>query len=562
MKKCIITVQALKHVNNCVISKYFTSSAQIKVRVRFAPSPTGHLHLGGLRTALYNYLFAKNHGGTFVLRIEDTDQSRVVPDAVEKLERDLKWAGIVPDESPSVGGQFGPYTQSKRLDIYRDQVNHLLETGAAYPCFCSDTRLGLLKREALRNRQVPRYDNKCRHLSCEDRQEKLSRYDSYCIRFKLTPNSEPFTDLVFGPVSYDVAQHEGDPVILKSDKYPTYHLANVVDDHFMEISHVLRGVEWQVSTTKHLLMYKAFGWTPPKYAHLPLLMNPDGTKLSKRQGDIKVESFRDGDIFPLALLNYVTHAGGGFHRDLSDEKLRIFSMEELVRQVSASTLFETKLSYSDCFICLNERFVNPPDGNTVRLPQFSLERINCNSCQLLPEKLPQFNKLELRRQLTVERDAVVLTNQLRQLVASTFPDRLSCLQLDEDHVRSVLNWGQDRVHKLSDLVHGDLAFLWVMPSPDPIQAREAEVLEEIKQHLVGIPVSQFNKEHLIGWLREFAATSYLPFNKQMKLLRQVLSGLKEGPGVAEMMEILGKDITVARLDRSISQKVEAEKFKS
>nr|CAD7456574.1 unnamed protein product [Timema tahoe] len=319
------------------LSKYFTSSAQIKVRVRFAPSPTGHLHLGGLRTALYNYLFAKNHGGTFVLRIEDTDQSRVVPDTVEKLERDLKWAGIVPDESPSVGGQFGPYTQSKRLDIYRAQVNHLLETGAAYPCFCSDTRLGLLKREALRNRQVPRYDNKCRHLSREDRREKLNRYDSYCIRFKLTPNSEPFTDLVFGPVSYDVAQHEGDPVILKSDKYPTYHLANVVDDHFMEISHVLRGVEWQVSTTKHLLMYKAFGWTPPKYAHLPLLMNPDGTKLSKRQGDIRVESFRDGDIFPLALLNYVTHAGGGFHRDLSDEKLRIFSLEELVHQVSAST---------------------------------------------------------------------------------------------------------------------------------------------------------------------------------------------------------------------------------
>ncbi|CAG2066365.1 unnamed protein product, partial [Timema podura] len=245
----------------------------------------------------------------------------------------------------------------------------------------------------------------------------------------------------------------------------------------------------------------AFGWTPPKYAHLPLLLNPDGTKLSKRQGDIRVESFRDGDIFPLALLNYVTHAGGGFHRDPSDKKLRIFSMEELIRQsvqksdmlgwemsenvrgrflrektrssVTIFSVFETKLSYSDCFTCLNERFVNPPDGNTVRLPQFSLERINCNSCQLLPEKLPQFNKLELRRRLTVERDAVVLANQLRQLVASTFPDRLSCLQLDEDHVRSVLNWGQDRVHKLGDLVHGDLAFLWVMPSPHPIQAREA-----------------------------------------------------------------------------------------
>ncbi|PNF34521.1 hypothetical protein B7P43_G10725 [Cryptotermes secundus] len=235
---------------------FMTTALRIReVRVRFAPSPTGHLHLGGLRTAFYNYLFAKSHGGKFILRIEDTDQSRIVPDAVDKFENDLEWVGIVPDESPSVGGPYGPYKQSERLSLYRNQVKSILEKGEGYYCFCTDRRLDLLRREALRARQVPRYDNRCRHLSEEEVKERLDRGDNYCIRFKLMSDEEAFEDLVYGRISYNVALNEGDPVIIKSDGYPTYHFANVVDDHFMKISHVLRGVEWQISTSKHILLY-------------------------------------------------------------------------------------------------------------------------------------------------------------------------------------------------------------------------------------------------------------------------------------------------------------------
>lgn len=241
--------------------------------------------MGGLRTALYNYLFAKAHNGTFIVRIEDTDQSRVVPDATETLFNDLEWAGLIPDESVIHGGNFGPYIQSERLDIYRSEVKKLLENGSAYYCFCTERRLDLLRKDALRANQVPKYDNRCRHLTPVQVAEKLANSDSMCIRykkkrkknktamkqdnnnnknfnfsfrfrFKLESTVTKFDDIVYGNIEYDVAKFEGDPIIIKSDGFPTYHFANVVDDHFMNITHVLRGAEWQISTTKHLLMYK------------------------------------------------------------------------------------------------------------------------------------------------------------------------------------------------------------------------------------------------------------------------------------------------------------------
>lgn len=220
----------------------------------------GHLHLGGLRTALYNYLFAKSNNGTFIIRIEDTDQSRLVDGATEKLIKDLEWAGIIPDESPqhnnNVDNKYGPYIQSQRLEIYRTEVKKLLENGNAYYCFCSERRLDLLRKDALKTRQIPKYDNRCRHLTPIQIAEKLANHDTFCIRFKLDPYIDDFKDLVYGKIVYNVADNEGDPVIIKSDGYPTYHFANVIDDHLMEITHVLRGVEWQISTTKHLLLYK------------------------------------------------------------------------------------------------------------------------------------------------------------------------------------------------------------------------------------------------------------------------------------------------------------------
>ena len=281
------------------------------VRVRFAPSPTGHLHLGGLRTALYNYLFAQAHAGKFIVRIEDTDQTRIVPGASEAIERDLSWMEIEPDESPLRGGTHGPYTQSQRLKHYKDKTEQLIQNGTAYCCFCTDKRLELLRRDATKRGAVPRYDNKCRNLSPTEVAEKIGNGSSYCVRFKLESGPESFLDMVYGNVTLDTASVEGDPVILKTDGFPTYHLACVVDDHLMEISHVLRGVEWQISTSKHLQLYRAFGWTPPQFGHLPLLMNPNGTKISKRQGDISIDHFRNTGIFPEVLLSFVTEFGGG-----------------------------------------------------------------------------------------------------------------------------------------------------------------------------------------------------------------------------------------------------------
>ncbi|VEN35935.1 unnamed protein product [Callosobruchus maculatus] len=327
MKKIILVSRNI--CSNITFSRYKSDS----VRVRFAPSPTGYLHLGGLRTALYNFLFAKKYNGKFILRIEDTDQTRIVKGATDQIIKDLEWAGIEVDEGPSMGGSHGPYRQAQRLEIYRNQVEVLLKNGSAYHCFCTDKRLQLLRKEAVRAQEIPKYDNKCRHLSSEDVMTRLKRGDPSCIRFKISDQEESFDDLVYGQISYNISLNEGDPVIVKSDGYPTYHFANIVDDHFMNVSHVLRGVEWQISTTKHLLLYRAFNWNPPKFAHLPLLMNADGTKLSKRQGDVKISYYRENGIFPLALLNFIVHSGGGFSKDLQRHvKPKCYTVNELAEQ--------------------------------------------------------------------------------------------------------------------------------------------------------------------------------------------------------------------------------------
>ncbi|KFM67941.1 putative glutamate--tRNA ligase, mitochondrial, partial [Stegodyphus mimosarum] len=264
-------------------------SLHSNVRVRFAPSPTGFLHLGGLRTAFYNYLFARKNEGKFILRIEDTDQKRVKPASVENLYSMLKWTGLVPDESPECGGPFGPYVQSQRLLHYKEKADYLLESGAAYRCFCSEVRLEILKKEAMQNRANYGYDNKCRHLTTAEVDNLLQEGRPYTIRFKISSGPVSHDDVIFGRYTYDVSENEGDFIIMKSDGFPTYHFACVVDDHLMQISHVLRGTEWLISTPKHILLHQALSQQPPKFAHLPLLVNSDGTKLSKRQESLGVE---------------------------------------------------------------------------------------------------------------------------------------------------------------------------------------------------------------------------------------------------------------------------------
>lgn len=305
-----------------------TDQSNKKVRVRFAPSPTGSLHVGGMRTALYNFLFAKKHQGKFVLRIEDTDRKRLVAGAQEKLQNTLKLLGIVYDEGPDVGGPFAPYVQSERQALYQQYADELIKTNKAYYCFCPKSRLDEIRKKMQANNQPPKYDRGCFELPAATIQEKLKKKTPYVIRLRVPEGETSFCDMIRGEITIQNCTLD-DQVLLKSDGYPTYHLANVVDDHLMEITHVIRGEEWLPSTPKHVILYKAFSWQLPKFAHLPLLLNPDKSKLSKRQGDVAVEDYLDKGYLPEALINFVALLG--WHP--KDEQ-EIFLLDDLIKEFS------------------------------------------------------------------------------------------------------------------------------------------------------------------------------------------------------------------------------------
>ncbi|MBN2284293.1 MAG: glutamate--tRNA ligase [Deltaproteobacteria bacterium] len=280
-----------------------------EVRVRFAPSPTGYLHVGGLRTALFNYLFARSREGKFILRIEDTDQKRSIPGALENLIGTLRAVGLDYDEGPDAGGDAGPYIQSERLELYREYTDRLIESGHAYYCFCTEERLDELREMQRKTKRPTMYDGKCRDLPRRVVDENLEKDVPRVVRLKYPREGRVvFDDIIRGKVAMDNSQMD-DQVLLKSDGFPTYHLASVVDDHLMSISHVIRGEEWLSSVPKHLYLYESFGWQPPEFAHLPLLLNSDRSKLSKRQGDVAVESYLASGYLPEALLNFIALLG-------------------------------------------------------------------------------------------------------------------------------------------------------------------------------------------------------------------------------------------------------------
>ena len=284
----------------------------MKVRTRFAPSPTGFLHIGGLRTALYNFLFARKNSGKFILRIEDTDQNRLIANATENLITTLKKCGLEYDEGPDIPGNFGPYVQSKRLEIYKKHLVQLINQGIAYPCFFTSKN---------RDELNPEFD-------IHNATERMKN-EQHVVKLKIQSNQLINTcDEIRGKITFDLNLVE-DPIIFKSDGYPTYHFANVIDDHYMKISHVIRGEEWLSSLPKHILLYEAFGWQLPKFCHLPLLLNTDKTKLSKRQGDVAVEQFLDKGYIKESIINFVALLG--WHPGDNQE---IFNLDELVNAFS------------------------------------------------------------------------------------------------------------------------------------------------------------------------------------------------------------------------------------
>ncbi|MBI4673051.1 MAG: glutamate--tRNA ligase [Chloroflexi bacterium] len=295
------------------------------VRVRYAPSPTGAPHIGNLRTALFNWLWARHNDGKFILRVEDTDQAREVENGLELIMASLKFLGIEWDEGPDIGGAYGPYHQSERLPIYKKYADELVERGAAYRCYCTNEELAQMRAEQEARGEPTRYDRRCRWLAAEQRAQRESEGRAYVIRLAVPlEGSTTLRDFIHGDITIPNDSVD-DQVLMKSDGFPTYHLAVVVDDHLMEITHVMRGDEWISSFPKHILVYNAFGWTPPQFGHVPVVLGPDKKKLSKRHGATSITQFRDEGYLVEALLNFMTLLGWAY-----DGQRELFTRQELI----------------------------------------------------------------------------------------------------------------------------------------------------------------------------------------------------------------------------------------
>jgi glutamyl-tRNA synthetase len=477
------------------------------VRVRFAPSPTGYLHVGGLRTALYNFLFAQKSGGKFILRIEDTDRTRYVEGAVGNLIDTLHWAGLEYSEGPEVGGEFGPYIQSERTEIYKKHVVMLMEKGAAYRCFCTPERLDQMRKEQQRQKLTARYDRTCLRLSEKEIQENIAAEKPFVIRMKVPDNTVVrFSDIIRGEVEFSSEQID-DQVLLKSDGYPTYHLANVVDDHLMQISHVIRGEEWLSSTPKHVLLYQFFGWEMPKFAHLPLLLNPDRSKLSKRQGDVAVEDYRAKGYLKEALVNFIALLGW----NPGDDR-EIFTLEELEKE-------------------------------------FSLEKVNKAGAIFNLEKLNWLNFQHLRRKPDVE----VLAMLKEQLLTNGF--QLSVFS--DQYLLEVISAMRERVSFVKDFVEKTPYFFQPPKEydPDVVNKRWKPQSGEYLKQLAGefSKLESPQKGDYEAALKRTADLLKVGNGDLIHPLRIATTGIGEGPGVFDIVAILGKDETIKRINVAIER---------
>jgi glutamyl-tRNA synthetase len=479
-----------------------------EIRVRFAPSPTGYLHVGGLRTALYNYLFAKKNNGKFILRIEDTDQSRYIEGAVENLIKALKWAGLNYDEGPDVGGKLGPYMQSQRLEIYKKHSEELIQKGDAYYCFCTPERLKAL-REEQEKQKLPqaKYDKLCLSLSKNEIDEKLKNNIPHVVRLNVRPNQKIiFDDIIRDRVEFD-SSNVDDQVLIKSDGFPTYHLANVVDDHLMEISHVIRGEEWLSSTPKHVLLYDAFGWERPKFAHLPLLLNPDKSKLSKRQGDVAVEDYRDKGYLKEALINFVALLGW----NAGDDK-EFYYINELIDAFSL------------------ER-VNKAGA------VFDVVKLNSLNAEHLRKKSNEEIFLMLKKDILNSQFAILnLTDEFLLLVIDAMKERVSFVREFIDNCKyfyeATTEYEQKSIEKN-----------WKPETPAQME-KLAKAFEQLNNP---------TKEDFENALAKVAEELNVGKGKLIHPLRLAVSGQSTGPGMFDLLFILGKDEVVNRINTAIKK---------
>ncbi len=463
-------------------------------RVRIAPSPTGNIHIGNLRTMLYDFLYARRHGGSVILRIEDTDHSREKVGSIESIHHTLSWAGLIPDEGPTADGgeigEYGPYIQSQRLDIYQTYIDKLLAINQAYWCVCTEEELTQKRTNHIQYHQKIGYDGTCR-------EKKLAH--GLVVRMKVPHDgTTTFIDLIRGEITIQNSDVD-DQVIKKSDGYPTYHLAVVVDDHLMKISHVFRGEEWIASTPKHLLLYQAFGWNPPLFAHMPLLLNTDRTKLSKRQGAVSAEDFIAHGYVKEALINFL--ALQGFNPRADQE---LYSIEELIGS-------------------------------------FDISKVNKSG------SVVNFEKLDWMQAHYVK------TMEISELVRRAVPFMKQ--HANDKRISQLVKMVQDRLVRLED-IEPMIAFIFEVPhfSPELLVWKKSDsaqcrrIIDQLITYLSGLDSDVYSDElvfeaHLKQWILDCA----LKNGEVLWPLRVALSGLEHSPPPFIIASILGKEEVLRRL---------------
>jgi glutamyl-tRNA synthetase len=475
------------------------------VRVRFAPSPTGFPHVGNIRTAMFNWLLARHTGGRLVLRIEDTDVARRVEGAVHNIMEGLRWLGLDWDEGPDVGGDYGPYYQSERLELYKGAAEKLIEQGDAYYCYCSPQRLEELRAGQVKLKQPPGYDRLCRNLTKEECARKESEGITPVVRFK-TPleGQTSYNDVIWGKVVVENSTLD-DFVLLKSDGYPTYHLANVVDDHAMEISHVIRAEEWISSTPRHLLLYQALGFEPPRFVHHPMILGPDRAKLSKRHGAVSILDYRDMGYLPQTMLNFLALIGWSL-----DDKTELMSRQELI-------------------------------------DNFSLERIGKTGAIFNKDKLDWMNGVYIRSLTADEFFDAAQPYLMDNLEAG------KAVIAEEGYVRAVLPLVQERAKTLVEVVEltsfffaEELAYdAGLLIGKNMDKAATVKALEAARDRLE--PLKSFDAGSLEGVLRPLAPELGLKTGQLFGVLRVAVTGRTAAPPLFETMAVLGRERCFKRI---------------
>jgi len=471
------------------------------VRVRIAPSPTGDPHVGTAYIALFNYCFARKNGGQFILRIEDTDRTRSTKESEEAILRALRWIGLSWDEGPDIGGEHGPYRQSERADIYREHAELLLARGRAYRCFCTAERLAALREEQKKEKRNLGYDGLCRALGLEESRARAAAGESHVVRLAMPREGKTAVqDLLRGAIEYENAGVD-DQVLLKSDGFPTYHLANVVDDRLMKITHVIRAEEWLTSTPKHVVLYDAFGWPAPVWVHMPLLRNADKSKISKRKNPVSLDYYRDAGILPEALLNFLGLMGWSLGGDR--EK---FTLAEMV------------------------------EG-------FSFDRISLGGPVFDLEKLSWLNG-----------------TYLREMPPHEVVRRLRGWLLSDDHLMRVVPLVRERIRRFDEFIpatefffSGDLDYTPVAKelvpkgrSPRDVAVLLGELAEEYEAQRGG-----FAAQLLEPLTRAFAEKRDWKTKELFMILRVVITGRTASPPLFETMEVLGREIVRRRIRQAV-----------